>query len=85
MVTDGIPLSQIIELVAELTNSDAVVEFVPRDDPMFRTIARGRDNLYEWFDAAAFETACAKRFDIVSMCEVSEGGRRLYHLRRRTG
>ena len=85
MVTDGIPLAQIIELIAELTNSDAVVEFVPRDDPMFRTIVRGRDNLYEWFDAATFETACAKRFDIVSMCEVSDGGRRLYHLRRPTG
>jgi SAM-dependent methyltransferase len=45
-VTAGVPLEQIIETGVRLGNGSLLFEFVPTDDPMFRTIARGREPLY---------------------------------------
>jgi SAM-dependent methyltransferase len=64
LVTEGIPLDEILEGAADLTRKFAVVEFVPRDDPMFLRLTRGRDDLYTWLDQAAFEAACARHFRI---------------------
>jgi SAM-dependent methyltransferase len=45
-VTAGVPLAQIIETGVSIGNGSLLFEFVPTDDPMFRTIARGREHLY---------------------------------------
>ena len=42
MVSERIPLTQILSLAAELTTDLLIVEFVSPGDPMFRRLLRGR-------------------------------------------
>ena len=84
LVSERVPLGDVLELAAELTNDALVIEFVSPDDPMFRLIARGRDHLHRDLTVSTFEAACAARFTIEGR-EVLDGSSRvLYLLRRRT-
>ena len=83
MVTEGIPLTRIIGLIADITNECAVIEFVPRNDPMFMKIARGREGLYSWYDQETFESICSERFEIIESITLAPSKRRLYHLEKR--
>ena len=65
LVSERIPLEEIISLAAELTTGLAVIEYVSPADEMFRQLARGRDQLHQDLSEASFEEACRKRFDIV--------------------
>lgn len=82
LVTERVPLPEIIDLIADLSRN-AVVEYVPPADPMFRRLARGRDALYGWLDKTSFEAAATRRFDIVRS-ELLDTGRILYFLRRKS-
>ena len=84
LVTERIPLSEVLDLVAELTTDFAIIEYVSKEDPMFRQITRGRDHLHQSFTQDAFEKACLKHFTLVRSQPVKEGLRRLYLLRKRT-
>lgn len=81
LVTERVPLAEIVELVADL-GRDVVLEYVPPADPMFRKLARGRDALYGWLTEESFEAACCARFDVVRR-QPLDTGRVLFHLRRR--
>jgi SAM-dependent methyltransferase len=80
LVTERVPLDDVLGLAAELTTDLAVIEFVAPEDPMFRRIARGREQLHQGLTAAAFEAACARRFEIVRR-ESTHPSRVLYLLR----
>lgn len=84
LVTERVPLGEILDLAADLTRECAVIEFVAPEDPMFRRLTRGRDHLHAGLSADAFETACRSRFDIV-LTERAEGGTRALYLLRRRG
>ena len=45
-VTAGIPLDQILDTGLRIGGGSLLFEFVPTTDPMFRSIARGREPLY---------------------------------------
>ena len=81
LVTERIPLEEIIDLAADLTTDLAVIEFVGTDDPMFQRLLRGRDALYEHLTPEVFEAAARKRFRIVRS-EQLPGSRRLYLLQK---
>jgi hypothetical protein len=83
LVKEMIPLGEVLDLAAELTRKDLVLEFVPPDDPKFRRIARGRDALFAGLDRASFEAACAVRFEIVGAQAGQASSRILYLLRKR--
>jgi 2-polyprenyl-3-methyl-5-hydroxy-6-metoxy-1,4-benzoquinol methylase len=82
LVSERIPLEEIIALVADLTTDYLIIEFVPPEDPMFRRIARGRDELFESFDQRAFEKISERKFTIVQSQQLAQTGRRLYLLRK---
>jgi SAM-dependent methyltransferase len=84
LVTERIPLPEIMGLAAELTNDLLIAEFVPADDPMFRRIARGRDQLFEWFDEDYFRRTCEQQFSIIRTQKLGETQRVIYLLRRKT-
>src|SRR6185503_18608214 len=65
LVSERIPLSEIVELAAELTTDILVIEFVAPSDAMFRRITRGRDHLFQDLTRESFEEACEIHFDIV--------------------
>jgi SAM-dependent methyltransferase len=85
LVTERVPLAEILGLAAELTKDAVVVEYVDPSDSMFRILTRGREDLHRDLTPGSFEEACKKRFDIVRSHPLAGGGRRLYLLRKRPG
>jgi SAM-dependent methyltransferase len=85
VVTERVPLGEIVDLAADLTTDVLVIEFVAPDDPMFRRLARGRDGLFTDLTTARFEAAVGVRFDIVRSQRLEDANRWLYLLRRKPG
>ena len=85
LVTERIPLEEVLDLATELTTSLLVIEFVGPEDEMFQTIARGRDHLHAGLTPAVFEAACRRRFEIIRSQLLDGTHRRLYLLRKKTG
>ena len=83
LVTERVPLDDVLRLAADLTRDAAVIEFVAPDDPMFRRIARGRDHLHAGLTREVFETACAPYFHIERSSRAEGATRALYLLRRK--
>jgi len=83
LVTERIPLEEIINLTAHLTTDLAVVEFVMPEDAMFRRLARGRGHLHADLSHAAFEAACQPHFDVVRTAHLIGTHRWLYLLRKK--
>jgi SAM-dependent methyltransferase len=86
LVSERIPLAEIIALAADLTTDLAVIEFVGPEDAMFRRLARGRDELFVGLTHETFEQACQRRFRILRSEPVAVGldtRRWLYLLRKR--
>jgi len=82
MVTERIPLPEILRLVAELTRDAAVIEYVGPEDPMFHILTRGRDGLHQDLTPQRFEAACQQYFRIVCSRTREGSHRRLYLLRK---
>jgi SAM-dependent methyltransferase len=83
LVTERIPLEEILRLACEVTNSLLVIEFIdPRDD-MFRRLTRGREHLHATLDIKMFEQACAPHFEIVRSLALPGTQRRMYCLKRK--
>jgi SAM-dependent methyltransferase len=83
LVTERIPLAEIVSIAADLTKSHAIVEFISKDDPLFRRLTRGREALHETFTQEAFETTCQQRFHLVDKQPVKGNLRWLYLLQKR--
>ena len=83
LVSEQIPLPQIFDLAAELTTDLLAIEFVAPDDPMFRRLVRGRDDLFQRLTREVFEDACGKRFKIVRRQKLDQTSRWLYLMKKR--
>ncbi len=83
LVTERVPLAELLELAASLTGRVAVIEFVPPDDALLRRITRGRERLHADLTAAAFEAAAARHFETVRAVPVPGTARVVYLLRKR--
>lgn len=62
LVTDQIPLAEIAALTAELAPHNVIVEWIPRTDPKFIEVCRGRDALYEHLSEDSFLAAFGEYF-----------------------
>jgi SAM-dependent methyltransferase len=82
LVSERVPLEEILALAAELSTDLLLIEFVEPADPMFRRLARGRDALYAHLTSAYFESACVPWFQILRKQTITESCRTLYLLRR---
>lgn len=61
-VTEGVPIAAILDLAAEITRSHLLIEYVPPTDPMFQSLARGRESLYGDCVREQFEQLLGLRF-----------------------
>jgi SAM-dependent methyltransferase len=84
LVTERIPLPQIIGLAAEITTNVLIIEYVPPDDPMFRRLTRGREHLHRDLTRQAFESACGEFFETERTQRLGDTGRWLYLLRKKS-
>jgi SAM-dependent methyltransferase len=85
LVTERIPLEEIVRLAAQLTNQLLVIEFIEPTDAMFRRLTRGRESLHAALTAPVFEHACAEHFEIVRSLALPGTQRRIYCLKRKGG
>jgi SAM-dependent methyltransferase len=83
LVSERIPLPEIISLAAELTTNALVIEFVAPDDPMFRRITRGHDHLYTYLTKEFFEETYGKYFDLVRCERLDQTSRWLYLMKKK--
>ncbi len=84
LVTDRIPLREVLDLAADLTNSFVVLEYVDPQDAMFKRLTRGREALHSDLTQTAFEAAVGERFEILSTKPLAGTRRLLYGLKRKT-
>lgn len=82
LVTERVPLDEVLSLAAELTTSHAIIELVLPQDEMFQRLTRGREHLHRDLSEASFEAACRKQFEIVKSTAVPGTHRKLYCLRK---
>jgi len=85
LVTERIPLEDILRLAYDVTNSLLVIEFVDPKDEMFRRLTRGREHLHAALDVKMFEQACTPYFEIVRSLALPGTQRRMYCLKRKGG
>ncbi len=83
LVTERIPLEEVLDLAAEMSRGYVLIEFVEPSDPMFQRIARGRDALYAHLSRETFEAAAQRVFEMVA-CERIRGLNRWIYLFRRS-
>jgi 2-polyprenyl-3-methyl-5-hydroxy-6-metoxy-1,4-benzoquinol methylase len=83
LVSERIPLTQILSLAAELTTDLLILEFVGPADPMFQRLLRGRGHLFEGFSNDVFQTACLEHFNIIRSQRLAQTDRWIYLLRKR--
>jgi 2-polyprenyl-3-methyl-5-hydroxy-6-metoxy-1,4-benzoquinol methylase len=82
LVTERIPLDEVLDLCAGLTRREAVIEYVDPADPMFRRLTRGREDLHAGLSEQSFEAACRRHFEIVRKQPLAGCRRALYRLRK---
>jgi 2-polyprenyl-3-methyl-5-hydroxy-6-metoxy-1,4-benzoquinol methylase len=85
LVTERIPLEEILRQASELTTSLLIIEFVAPEDEMFRHLTRGREHLHASLTETIFERVCGEYFDIVKSVPLPGSRRRLYGLKRKGG
>jgi SAM-dependent methyltransferase len=78
LVTDQVPLAEVMDLASQLTRRWLLIEYVDPADAMFRKLARGRDDLYRSLTREAFQKAASVHFDIVDSLDLPDSGRCLY-------
>ena len=83
LVTDRVPLPEILAVAAELTRDLVIIEFVAPEDSMFRRISRGRDHLHTGLTEELFESTCAAYFSVVRKLHIEGSHRTLYALRKK--
>lgn len=83
-VTDGVALTEIFRLMAEIVTKGLIVEFVPTSDSMFERIIRNKEHLVPKLQRADFEAAFANWFELMSVESLPGSGRLLYCLARKS-
>jgi ribosomal protein L11 methylase PrmA len=80
----NVPLPMIAALFARLA-PHAIVEFVPKEDAMVQRLLASREDMFEDYTSAGFESAFAQHFETVSVTPIEGSVRTLYHFRRPEG
>jgi SAM-dependent methyltransferase len=83
LVSERVPLNEILSLAVDLTTDLLIVEFVAPDDPMFQRLTRGRDHLFKDLTNDAFRDACLQSFDVILCRRLAGANRWIYLLKKR--
>lgn len=80
-ISRNVPLPMIFDFFGDLAPW-AIVEFVPKDDPMVRHLLATRRDVFVDYSIDGFRSAALARFAIVAEEQIAESGRVLFLLRR---
>ena len=81
-ISRNVPLSMVLGWFADLAPW-AVVEFVPKEDPMVRRLLASRRDVFPDYTLEGFRAAASERFDVVHEAPIEDSLRSLFLLRRR--
>jgi hypothetical protein len=62
---------------------NAIVEFVPKEDPMTRRLLAARRDIFEEYSLDGFRAAFGESFEVVRETPITDSPRTLFLLRRR--
>jgi 2-polyprenyl-3-methyl-5-hydroxy-6-metoxy-1,4-benzoquinol methylase len=82
MLTNGIPLEEVVDLASELSRDYCIIEYVGAEDPMRQRLRRGRAEIDNSITRERFEAACSKKFVIEKSENVTGSDRVLYLLKK---
>jgi ribosomal protein L11 methylase PrmA len=81
-ISRNVPLPLVADLLADLA-PHAIVEFVPKDDPMVRRLLATREDVFPTYTLDGFRDAVSERFEIAEERPLPGSTRVLVRLRRR--
>jgi SAM-dependent methyltransferase len=81
-ISNNVPLEWIAALFARLAPS-AIVEFVPKDDPMVRRLLSSRRDVFPEYTVDGFERAFGSHLRIVARMPIVDSTRIVYRMERR--
>jgi SAM-dependent methyltransferase len=73
LLADQIPIADVASLVVSLTRRSCIVEWVPKTDPRYIDLCRGRDDLYQHLNEELFVEQFSRHFTIEAREELSNG------------
>jgi hypothetical protein len=79
----NVPLERIAAYFARLA-PQLIIEFVPKDDPMVRTLLATREDVFEDYTMDGFTAAFAGRWDVSEESPVAGTARTLFRLTSRS-
>ena len=80
-ISRNVPLPMLLGLFADLAPW-AIVEFVPREDPMVRRLLAARRDVFDDYTIEGFRAAAAERWELVRAEPITDSPRTLFLLRR---
>jgi hypothetical protein len=81
-IGNNVPLAGIAQLFARMA-PHAIVEFVPKEDPMTRRLLAARRDIFEHYSIDGFHAAFGGPYEIVREVPITDSPRTLFLLRRR--
>ncbi|HUH16868.1 MAG TPA: SAM-dependent methyltransferase [Methylomirabilota bacterium] len=81
-IGNNVPLPAVAALFARMAPR-AIVEFVPKEDPMTRRLLAARRDIFEHYSLDGFRTAFGEAFEIVREARIADSPRTLFLLERR--
>lgn len=81
-IGNNVPLPGVASLFARLA-PHAIVEFVPKDDPMVRRMLAARRDIFDGYRIDGFRAAFGSAFEIIREQAIADSPRTLFLLRRR--
>ncbi len=84
LVSERIPLPEILDLLASISKRYVLIEWVNPDDEMFSEIASLNAHLYTGMNHAYFEAEATINFNILDSLSLSHAKRKLYLLEKKS-
>lgn len=81
-IANNVPLPGVARLFARIAPR-AIVEFVPKEDPMTRHLLAARRDIFDGYSIDGFRHAFSDRFEIVREAPIADSPRSLFLLERR--
>ena len=78
-ISGNVPIDRIVEWLSNCGRA-AVVEFVPKSDPMVQALLRTREDVFPDYTRESFERALESRFQILEATQIPNSERVLFRI-----
>ena len=83
LVTERVPLREIVRLAAALSSRNLIIEYVPPEDRMFQSLLRGRDHLHQDLTSEKFLDTVSEFFRPIRYRKLPQSERQIFLLEKK--